>query len=688
MGQRLLIVDGDRRFIRDHQVALEAAFDVDFLHSTDGVLPLLENGDFAAVLICVEVSENKGYAICSAIRKNPHLVNLKVSLISAKATEEEYARHRSLKGKADLYLHKPLISSALIASLSPLVPTRSVDPDNPLGDLSGADLGDEWLESLKTELDTDDRPYPTPAPPISAHFLPTPPIVPPKPMPPPLAPVSIALPAALQKAPTVAPDSGKIELLQSRVKDLESKLQDLDETLGRKDQEFQDLRGKHDSATRNLDDMEQQRKDSDLLQQRLMESENRIQSLQADAARDEESSAALRKSMEDAESERHRLQGLMEELGRQLADEERDKTALWEAKQGLEERLSELQNLQNRIQELQAEGDRLREAARAAEELQGRNQELEGRVWELQEDASRVAGEVERTTAELQGRLGEMERTFEAMQGRLHEAEGRAGEQETQVAELQNRLNAQTELELQLAEVREELGRQEARVVEMQAQRDAKAQELSEKERESEGLKVDVAGFEATLRGQRRELADQGGRLGSLTRECENLQTKLTQLDERTQELARVLSEKMQVLAERDDEISELRRGTQEQEKTLAETTQLLEDRERDIVQLRNTKDQLGIHCEDLEREMTMLVNQHEQQQLELMKGVDEREAQIGRLNSTLEALHEQIANLGREKQVLEGNLNERSARLEALTGAITDLENSIRRASDLTRPF
>ena len=122
MGQRLLIVDGDRRFIKDHQVALEAAFDVDFLYSTDGVLPLLENGDFAAVLICVEVSENKGYAICSAIRKNPKLVDLKVALISAKATEEEYARHRSLKGKADLYLHKPLISSALVASLTPLVP--------------------------------------------------------------------------------------------------------------------------------------------------------------------------------------------------------------------------------------------------------------------------------------------------------------------------------------------------------------------------------------------------------------------------------------------------------------------------------------------------------------------------------------------------------------------------------------
>ena len=70
------------------------------------------------------------------------------------------------------------------------------------------------------------------------------------------------------------------------------------------------------------------------------------------------------------------------------------------------------------------------------------------------------------------------------------------------------------------------------------------------------------------------------------------------------------------------------------------------------------------------------------------MKGVDEREAQIARLNESLAGLRDRSEALEREKQALEGNLSERSARLEALTGAITDLENSIRRASDLTRPF
>jgi predicted nucleic acid-binding Zn-ribbon protein len=106
------------------------------------------------------------------------------------------------------------------------------------------------------------------------------------------------------------------------------------------------------------------------------------------------------------------------------------------------------------------------------------------------------------------------------------------------------------------------------------------------------------------------------------------------------------------------------------------------------VAQLRNTKEQLEIHCEELDREISRINAQYEAQQLELMKGVDERDAQLARLNEAFARLQERHAGLEREKQSLEGNLSERSARLEALTGAISDLENSIRRASDLTRPF
>ncbi len=153
MGQRLLLVDSDRSFLKEHQVSLEAAFDLEVTGTTDGVIQRLESGAFAAVFICVEVADHKGYALCSTIRKNAQLDGVRIALISAKATEEEYRRHQSLKGKADLYLHKPIAPSALVAALLPLVPSRVLDPDNPLGDLVDTELGEDWLDSLKSSLD-------------------------------------------------------------------------------------------------------------------------------------------------------------------------------------------------------------------------------------------------------------------------------------------------------------------------------------------------------------------------------------------------------------------------------------------------------------------------------------------------------------------------------------------------------
>ena len=165
MGQRLLLVDSDRSFLKEHQVSLEAAFDLEVVASPEGVVSRLERGQFAAVLICVEVSDNKGYALCSTLHKHPDLGGLKIALISAKATEEEYRRHQSLKGKADLYLHKPIAPSTLVAALAPLVPGRALDPDNPLGELVDTELGDDWLDGLRSAVE---GPAPDHVPPPAA----------------------------------------------------------------------------------------------------------------------------------------------------------------------------------------------------------------------------------------------------------------------------------------------------------------------------------------------------------------------------------------------------------------------------------------------------------------------------------------------------------------------------------------
>ncbi|HET8901601.1 MAG TPA: response regulator, partial [Holophagaceae bacterium] len=169
-GQRLLIVDNDRAFLKEHQAGLEAAFEVEIVSAPDAAIQRLESGAFACALISVEIADNRGYALCASIRRSAKLSGVKVALISAKATEDEYKRHQSLKGRADLYLMKPIVPVNLVEALRPLVPARGVDPDNPLGDLAddgdlSGDLGGDWLGDLKTDLDHElSMPHTPPAP--------------------------------------------------------------------------------------------------------------------------------------------------------------------------------------------------------------------------------------------------------------------------------------------------------------------------------------------------------------------------------------------------------------------------------------------------------------------------------------------------------------------------------------------
>ena len=111
MGKRLLVVDSDRRFIQDHKSTLESAFEVDFLYATEGALTAWRAASTARS--CSVWRPPRTRATPSAPPsggRGPG--DLKIALISAKATEEEYARHRGTKGKADLYLHKPITSAA------------------------------------------------------------------------------------------------------------------------------------------------------------------------------------------------------------------------------------------------------------------------------------------------------------------------------------------------------------------------------------------------------------------------------------------------------------------------------------------------------------------------------------------------------------------------------------------------
>ena len=68
------------RIARNGQRIRLQAFDLEVVASPEGVLQRLERGTYAAVLICVEVADNKGYALCSTIRKNSGLDRVRIVL--------------------------------------------------------------------------------------------------------------------------------------------------------------------------------------------------------------------------------------------------------------------------------------------------------------------------------------------------------------------------------------------------------------------------------------------------------------------------------------------------------------------------------------------------------------------------------------------------------------------------------
>lgn len=540
MGQRLLLVDSDRSFLKEHQVSLEAAFDLEVSASPDGVVPRLEHGGYAAVLICVEVSENKGYALCSTIRKSPKLASLKVALISAKASEEEYRRHQSLKGRADLYLHKPIAPSALVAALTPLVPGRTLDPDNPLGELVDTELGDDWLDGLKTALD-EGAPAPA-APPavVTAAF---------EIRPEPVSPSAVT--RNLDMKATAPPDTTRTRLLEEQVAALHEELRAKDHRLQATAAELQQLQRQLSSVTQNLDEMERRNREAEALKQRLAESEAALRRVEENGSRDGE---ALKAQLKEALTERTDLLHQVEELNLQLSEKTQRTIELLKERDRLQHQALELENT------LEARGGVLAEAQEAQAQL---NATLEGMV-------------------EKQAKLEEVHQTA-------------------------------------LLEV------------------------AAQKER-AHTLQLELAGLEATMRGQGRDLAEISERLQQTEGENQTLREGMAERDRRLEAL--------------DGEVQRLEEALREATHQAAEARQRLD-------------------------EATI---QHEGERLELMNGVDQKEAELGRMAQVLQAQQEAQATLEGEKQDVEARLAEHRDRLAQMDELLQEVVERLRRGSDLAR--
>lgn len=563
MGQRLLLVDSDRSFLKEHQVSLEAAFDLELAGSPDGVVARLESGTCAAVFICVEVAENKGYSLCSTIRKNPKLDGIKIILISAKATEEEYRRHQSLKGRADLYLHKPIAPSALVAALTPLVPGRTLDPDNPLGELVDTELGDDWLDGLKSSLDV---PVPAPAPsPVSAPVFG-------------VRPSSPAQTLQLDAKATAPPDTSRLRLLEEQVAALHEELRAKDQRLAAAEAEAQQIQRQLNSVTLNLDELERSNRESETLKARLTETEAALRGLEESRGREGENTETLKAQLKEALTERTEMIQQVETLNHQVGEKAQRAIELLKERDRLLRETMDLEPFRVKAQELEAA------LAAKAEALVAQERALAAKQEEL--TATQVAQE--QLNATIEGLVGQ-QATLEG----VHQA-------------VQN--------------------------------------EVAGYKEKAHTYQLEIAGLEATMRGQGRDLAELGAQLRQREAELEASQAKVLERDQ-------------QILAGQ-------------------ETVQ---QRQEEITRL--TSQLAGLLQEHDEAKI-----QHEGERLELMNGLDQKEVEIQRLNQALADQQEAHGALEREKQSVHGQLSEHRDRLQNLDGLLQEIQDKLRRGSDLAR--
>jgi chromosome segregation ATPase len=519
MGHRLLLVDSDRSFLKEHQASLEAAFDLEVRASPEGVLPQLESGAFAAVLICVEVADNKGYALCSGIRKHANLDGLKIVLISAKATAEEYRRHQSLKGKADLYLHKPITSSALVTALTPLVPGRVLDPDKPFGDLVDADLGDDWLDNLKSSLDepvssaTSGPIFGVRSPSSAKHSTPD------------------VRPEVNSEA---GPDHRQVRLLEEQLAALQEELRVRDQRLAEAGQrllaaeaEAQQLQRQMNSVTLNLDELERRNRESETLKTRLTEAESALRSLEATRGREGEALETLKNQFKETLIERTDLLQQVETLNQQVGDKTQRFIELLKERDRLLGEALDLEPFRAKAQDLEAA------LAAQAEASAARQQELESMLAQRKEELHSKRQELD-SSLRAQSQLNA---TLEALVEQHTNLEAALGASQAELLERDQLLRARQEsiqcheeeklhLEAELAGVRQELD--EARILH-------EGQQLE--------LMNGLDHKEAEISRLRQTLADQQEAHAVLDREKQALHGQLSEHRDRLQNLDGLLRE-------------------------------------------------------------------------------------------------------------------------------------------------
>ncbi|MCL1909049.1 MAG: hypothetical protein FWG12_06760 [Holophagaceae bacterium] len=433
MGKRLLVLDADAEFIKEHMAELRAKFNADFINNPDHVIELLETAKYDMILVNIEKGANTGLKVCQSIRNHPILVKFRIAVISSKDTRDSLSKSDSGAIFPDIYLIKPLTSAALASALTYLATGEGDTQDSILElNVSGKNSKESAKEKLETDLSVlyDFNLIDELGKKISnlegrlgektkeltkiegilgdknielntlegrlrektmellagqkelqeAHHQ------------------NRIITLNLEESEKQHQSTEEIRRIESEniIKDLKAKLHEKTMELLLTQQDIQELQRQNDTITVNFEELEKQQKDSAGLHQRLQEAEEQLKRLESDPMMKEDRNV-LRDRLKQALGEKQDLLMQLEAMAQDVSNKNQQVFTILQSKEKLQEQLitaeSRYYNLEQDYAERIASGRKVFESKLGA--LRRSKDEVWERIMELEQSYSAITKELE-----------------------------------------------------------------------------------------------------------------------------------------------------------------------------------------------------------------------------------------------------------------------------------------------------
>ncbi len=344
---------------------------------------------------------------------------------------------------------------------------------------------------------------------------------------------------------------------------------------------------------------------------------------------------------------------------------------------------------------LSAQHDELERKTREIEELIQRNAAVTRNLDEVQQsqgEAEALRHSLQERTATEDGLRGDLQDALDEQKRLVDQLDlvnallAEKSQQNAELLESHQLLQAQLEeaweaggqvkgLEGTLSETRETL-----RTVEAQAA--LTEQHRSDLLLELEGVRADAAVKQARIQ----ELEGAQGRIAELEAERDSAREQVAFQEATLRDLAEARARLQAECAAKDDELTEQAGEIFVLQEKLSLQEAAVKDLGEERDALGGLREQLERAANDLQGRLNTAEAAGESQRREFLAGIEEREANLARLQADLEAGQDRISQLNREKADLAADLQGRQDRLDTLGAVLAELEDKARQALDLAK--